>query len=150
MAMLDWARAHEALLAWLSVLSVLMFVGSLIAIPWLVVRIPADYFACRQHLLADRLQPLHPVWRRLLLSLKNAFGAALVLAGVAMLVLPGQGILTILMGLMMLDFPGKFTLERKLAEQPAVLGALNWIRAKANRPPLELPEGKGLGTIPPH
>jgi len=143
--MLDWAWAHEALLAWLFALSVLMFVGSLIAIPWLVVRIPADYFARRQHLLADRLQPLHPVWRWLLLSLKNVFGAALVLAGVAMLVLPGQGILTILMGLMVLDFPGKFTLERKLAERPAVLGTLNWIRAKAHRPPLELPEGKGLG-----
>ena len=141
--MMDWVRSHEVLLGWLSVLSVLMFVGSLTAIPWLAVRIPADYFARRQHLLADRLQPLHPVLRWLLLSLKNALGVVLVLAGVAMLVLPGQGILTILMGLMMLDFPGKFTLELRLVRQPLVIGAINWIRVKAGRPPLELPEGDG-------
>ena len=131
--------AHEVLLGWLVAVSALMFVGSLIAVPWLVIRIPADYFVRRQHLV-DRWRPRHPLLRIALLALKNLCGVVLVLAGVAMLVLPGQGILTILVGLMCLDFPGKFALERRLVRQRPVIGAINWMRAKADRPPLELPE----------
>ena len=63
----------------------------------------------------------------------------MVLVGVAMLLLPGQGILTILIGLMLLDFPGKRGLERRLVQQPAVWRAINWMRAKAHQPALELP-----------
>jgi hypothetical protein len=142
--MLDWIRAHELLLGWLSVVSALMFVGSLAAVPWLVIRIPSDYFLHRRHLV-DRWRPRHPLLRIALLAIKNFCGVVLVLAGVAMLVLPGQGILTILIGLMCLDVPGKFALERRLVRLPPVIGAINWLRTKANRPPLELPEGEGLG-----
>jgi hypothetical protein len=56
-----------------------------------------------------------------------------------MLLLPGQGILTILIGLMLLDFPGKRRLERRLVQQPSVWRAINWMRAKAHQPALELP-----------
>jgi hypothetical protein len=143
--MFDWVRAHEVFLWWLSVASALMFFGSLIAVPWLVIRIPTDYFVHRRHFV-DRLQPLHPVLRIALLAAKNVCGVVLVLAGVAMLFLPGQGILTILVGLMCLDFPGKFALEQRLARQPPVIGAINWIRAKASCPPLELPQDKELGV----
>ena len=109
-------------LGWLSAASVLMFFGSLIAVPWLVVRIPADYFLRQRHYV-DRWRPRHPLLRLAFLALKNLLGVVLVLAGVAMLVLPGQGILTILVGLLFLDFPGKFALERRLARQPPVLRA---------------------------
>jgi hypothetical protein len=134
----DWLYAHLALLSWLSALSVVMFVGSLLLIPWLVVRIPVDYFVRRQHLI-DRWRLRHPLLRIAVLAAKNLCGAVLVLAGIAMLVLPGQGILTIVVGLTLLDFPGKFTLEQKLARQPSVLGAMNWIRAKAHCAPLQSP-----------
>lgn len=56
-----------------------------------------------------------------------------------MLVLPGQGLVTILAGLLLLDFPGKFKLERALVRQPAVMNALNWIRVRRGRPPLQVP-----------
>lgn len=137
-AILDWIAGHELLLGWLSVISVLMFFGSLIAVPWLVLQIPTDYFLHPDHLV-DRWRARHPLVRIGLLTLKNLCGVVLVLAGIAMLVLPGQGILTILMGLICLDFPGKFALERRLARQRPVLLAINWIRAKGKRPPLELP-----------
>ena len=136
-AMLDWLQSHQVLLGWLGAASALTFVGSLIAIPWLVIRIPKDYFVHRHHFV-DRWQPRHPLLRVALLTAKNLAGVVLVLAGVAMLVLPGQGILTILIGLMCLDFPGKFALERRLVRQPPVIAAINWMRAKAKRPPLEL------------
>lgn len=139
--MLPWLRLHEVLLWWLSAASVLMFVGSLLAVPWLIVRIPADYF-CRQHHYAERARPRHPVLRVAFVALKNLIGVMLILAGVAMLVLPGQGILTIVVGVLFVDFPGKFALERRLAGQPAVLRGLNWIRARAARPPLEMPDEK--------
>jgi len=143
-AILDWVAEHEALLGWLSAASVLMFFGSLIAAPWLVMRIPTDYFVNRQHV-ADRWRSRHPLVRLGLLAAKNLFGMVLVLAGIAMLVLPGQGILTILVGLICLDFPGKYALEQRLIRQRPVLGAINWMRTKGNRPPLELPGDEGLG-----
>jgi hypothetical protein len=143
-AILDWVGGHEVLLGWLSAASVLMFFGSLIAVPWLVIRIPTNYFVHRQHVV-DRWRSRHPLVRIGLLTAKNLCGLVLVLAGIAMLVLPGQGILTILVGLMCLDFPGKYGMEQRLVRQRPVLGAINWMRAKGNRPALELPEDEGSG-----
>jgi hypothetical protein len=62
-------------------------------------------------------------------------------AGIAMLVLPGQGVLTMLLGVMLMNFPGKYELERQIIQQPTILKALNWMRRRANRPDLivELP-----------
>jgi hypothetical protein len=134
-----WIQSHEALLAWLSAISVLMFVGSLSAIPWLVIRIPADYFLRQRHY-ADRWKPRHPLLRILFLATKNLIGAVLLIAGLIMLVTPGQGVLTILVGILFLDFPGKFALERWVIGLKPVLAAVGWIRAKAGRPPLELPK----------
>ena len=72
--------------------------------------------------------------------LKNLGGYALVGAGVAMLVLPGQGLLTILIGLGLIDFPGKREFERWIVCRRPVGRALNWMRRRAHRPPLVLPD----------
>ncbi len=135
--LLDWIRAHETLLAWLSIVSAVTFVGSLMVIPWLIIRIPADYFLTRRSLLHPR-NSSHPAIRLLVLFVKNSLGLLLVLAGIAMLVLPGQGIIAIVVGLMLTDFPGKFALERWLIRRPAVLHTMNWVRTKANAPPLRI------------
>ena len=137
--MWDWLQSHEVLLGWLSAASVLMFVGSISLIPWLVIRIPADYFLRQRHY-ADRWKPRHPLLRIGFLATKNFVGGVLFVAGVIMLVTPGQGILTIVVGLLFLDFPGKFALERRMVRMKPVLKAIAWVRGKAGRPPLELPE----------
>jgi hypothetical protein len=62
-----------------------------------------------------------------------------VVAGLVMLVVPGQGLLTLAVGLMLMDFPGKFRLERWLATRGPVWRSLNWLRKRARRPPLERP-----------
>ena len=114
--------------------SLVLFIVSLAVIPWLVTKIPADYFheeRRRRDALSDRSLPL-----QLLLGLKNLCGCLLVLLGLVMLVLPGQGILTIVIGLFLMNFPGKYRLERSLVSRPKVLDSLNWIRAKAQKPPL--------------
>jgi len=122
-------------LLFMGILSAVLFLGSLIVIPILLVRLPVDYF--------DESQPR--VWlkgypsviRITTLVIKNVVGLVFLLAGVAMLVLPGQGILTILIGLSMVDFPGKRRFERSLLGRPAVFHAINTIRGKFGKPPLQ-------------
>jgi len=133
-----WLRGHETLLWWVGALSILMFVGSLVALPLVVARLPADYFR-RDHHHATRHHKQSTALRLLGLLGKNLLGIVLVCTGVAMLVLPGQGILTMLIGLMLINFPGKRALEQRLVRQATVLRAMNWMRAKAHQPALELP-----------
>ena len=136
--MLAWLWGHETLLWWLGSLSVVMGVGTLAALPMIVARLPADYFI-RDQRQSSRRHPHSTVLRLLRLVGKNLLGIVFVLAGVAMLVLPGQGILTIVMGLLLMDVPGKRALEWRLVQQPLVLRAINGIRAKAHQPVLEVP-----------
>lgn len=70
--------------------------------------------------------------------LNNMLGVVLVLAGLAMLVLPGQGILTLLGSLLLLDYPGKFHFEKKLISHPKILKSVSWIRRKHNKKDLRL------------
>jgi len=115
-------------------LSVVTFVVSLIGIPFLLVRLPPHYFDERHP--RNWMQDHHPVLRLIGLGLKNAVGVLLFLAGVAMVFLPGQGLLTMLIGISLLDFPGKRHLESRLIGQPAVLRTINKLREKFGRPPL--------------
>lgn len=133
--MMEWVRAHETLVLWLAVSSVITFVGTLVVVPILIVRIPEDYFLPeRRHI--SRWRRMHPVPGLALLVAKNVLGIVFILAGFAMLVLPGQGILTIVVGVMLLNFPGKYRLERRIARVRPVARSINWIRRKAGRRPL--------------
>lgn len=123
----------ETLVA-LTVLSIVFFVGSLIAIPFILVRLPADFFDVRVP--RPWMEDHHPVLRVLGHLVKNAVGAIFLFAGFLMLFLPGQGILTMLIGISMLDFPGKRNVEAKLIGQPAVLNTINGMREKFGKPPL--------------
>ena len=131
----DWLFTPTVLWS-LFALSIVSFVGSLIAIPLILIRLHPNYFDARypKHWFQDH----HPVLRALALGLKNFIGGVFVLAGLAMLVLPGQGLLTLLIGISLTDFPGKRTLERKIVSQPKVLHAINALRQRFHRPPLIL------------
>ncbi|MFZ5655011.1 MAG: PGPGW domain-containing protein [Pseudomonadota bacterium] len=133
--MIDWLTANQGLLGWLTFASVATIVISLAALPWLVARIPADYFAYRKRH-GTPLKQRHPLIRLLLLIGKNLLGATLLAGGLLMLFVPGQGLLTMAMGLLLLDYPGKFALERRIARQHSVLSGLNWLRARAGAAPL--------------
>lgn len=115
--------------------SAVMFVGTLLAIPWAVARLPVDYFVGpRRSLQPSSRHPVLAFARRLA---RNTLGVVLVLAGVAMLVLPGQGILTMLLGVALVDFPGKRRFEQRLLRQRHVRKSLQWLRKRAGRDPLE-------------
>ncbi len=133
---LNWIDRHETLVWSLTLVSAFTFVATMIAIPILIARLPADYFVRRP---VRDWPTRRPAVHLLMVLFKNALGVILVLAGVTMLVLPGQGLLTMLAGIMLLDFPGKRRWERWLIRRRPILSAANWIRARRNRPPLELP-----------
>lgn len=122
----------------LGIISAVFFVASLIAIPILLVRLPVDYFDEKRH--RGWFRTNHVVLRVTVQVLKNVLGVVFLLAGIAMLVLPGQGVLTILIGISLVDFPGKIRLERRIVGRPAVLRAINSIREKFGKPPIAIPE----------
>lgn len=109
----------------LSFFSIVAFIGSMIALPYLISRMPEDYFL--------REEPTRSPIRRLV---RNLIGATLIFAGTLMLFLPGQGVLTILVGVSFLSFRKKRALQRMLAARSGVLGMMNAIRARSGLPPL--------------
>lgn len=129
---LAWAQANGALIGWSLAAGLVGFFGSIIVVVVLLVKIPADYFARPPEPWNARSPASHVV-----LVLKNLLGVIVVAAGIAMLFLPGQGILTILIGVMLLNFPGKRRLERALVHRPGVLHAINKLRARFGKAPLE-------------
>lgn len=110
--------------------------ASLAMVPLLVLRLPADYFVERRPHLVQRLASASAAGR-VLIVLKNLLGVILGLLGIAMLVLPGQGLLTILLALVLLDLPRKHDLERRLVRRPGVRSALDRLRARFEKPPFE-------------
>jgi hypothetical protein len=139
-ALLEWCETNQTAVLWLAGFSVFVFVGSLFAIPFLVIRMESDYFL-RRTPPADSWRQEHPAVRLLLRLIKNAIGYVLVVSGaiLSLPLIPGQGIITVFVGLSLIDFPGKRAMELRLARQRPVLRGINWIRRKANRPPLALP-----------
>lgn len=136
--MWDFIGDRAALFWWTGALSAATFVVSLLAVPLIIAKLPKDYFL-RERPLTEDHHHKHPVIRWMFLIGKNLLGIALLLGGIAMLVLPGQGVLTILIGLMLLNFPGKREVERWILKRSAVEKIVNWIRRKRNREPLLFP-----------
>ena len=135
--MLEWIGLPKEAVWWIVIASACMFGLALIAAPLLVIRIPADYFAHPHR--ADAVYPRHHSWFRWIwLIAKNMLGVAFLFFGALMLVLPGQGILTILIGMTLLDFPGKFRLQRWVVSRKGVLDSINWVRNRRGKKPLTL------------
>jgi len=129
---LEFVQAHAGLIVSLSVLTL---VATLALAVYFITRIPADYF-CHQHRRVIEPGAQHPLLRAFLLGLKNLVGVFLFLAGLIMLVTPGQGLASMFVGIMLTDFPRKYELESWLVRRRHVLPAINWLRRRFNHPPL--------------
>jgi hypothetical protein len=134
----NWAKSHPSLLAWASAVSLAMFLMTPIGVGWIVIRLPKDYFTAERQIAAAAWHR-HPLLLPFTLVAKNLAGFVLLLAGLVMLVTPGQGVLTIAVGLTLIDFPGKRRFERWLATRPPVWRAINWLRERAGQDSLEHP-----------
>ncbi|WXT99717.1 MAG: hypothetical protein Ctma_0421 [Catillopecten margaritatus gill symbiont] len=118
---------YQDILVTMGIVSAVIFIISLLLTPWLLGKIPADYFVkcetCKSNIIIT--------------TLKNIIGLILLLAGIIMLVTPGQGIISILLGLFLMEFPGKRKLELKLINSKTTFKTLNWLRSKVGKPPFE-------------
>lgn len=136
-AFLEPLLSDQTLMLYLGLFSAGFFVVTLVVIPWLILQIPADYFAePERHSLLESLE--HPVLRFIILVLKNCFGVFFLLLGILLLVLPGQGVLSMLLGILLIDFPGKYHLQRWIVMHDSVLRSINWLRKKGKREPIKL------------
>ena len=134
-AFISWFSNHPGVLIGLGISSILIFILSILGISWFIAQIPEDYFLSTKRK-PSKWQEQKPILRLAVIFGKNIIGFSLIIGGLLMLVLPGQGLLTIVTGLLLVNYPGKYKLEKKLVAIPSILRALNWIRVKANKPPL--------------
>ena len=111
----------------LVVFSVVAVLASVVLVPRFLAKLPANY-------LRGDAPPPHPSMP--LRILRNLLGVVLVLLGIAMLLLPGQGLLTLLVGVLLVDFPGKHRLVVRLLSRPKILALVNKLRGHRGSPPL--------------
>ena len=136
---LQWINDNRALLGWVGGASFLIVILSVFIVPFLIVKMQPDYFMMNRDE-SRSMQGRHPVLRIIGRLLKNLVGGLLVLGGLLFLFTPGQGLLTIFIGLAVMDFPGKRKLELWFLRRKTVSWAIAKLREKANKPPLILPE----------
>ncbi|MEO7329966.1 MAG: hypothetical protein ABI193_15430 [Minicystis sp.] len=111
-------------------------VGSALLAIVVLTRLPPDYLRRDRPSLSRAPRPR---WKQIPITVgKNLLGVLLIVAGVVMSVpgVPGQGLLTIVIGVMLLDFPGKPALERKLMMRPSVFKNINKLRVRFKKEPL--------------
>jgi len=141
----DWLQTHSDILWITGAASAVMMLCGIAVVPWIVLRLPRDYFLppYRPRVIPQRM----PLAVGLpFLVVKNLMGGVLLLAGLAMLVLPGQGLLTVILGLALMNFPGKFQLQRRLIGHPVIHSSLNWLRRRFGRPPFLFPHTRQKGS----
>ncbi len=130
-----WTAWHLAALS--VALGVSMAAVSLVAVGYVLNRLPADYFINPE---AQRPLDRHPVLKWLFVLTRNAIGYFLIALGAVLSLpgVPGQGLLTVLMGVMLIDFPGKHWFQRWLVTRRMILGGVNRLRARSGQPPFLL------------
>jgi len=134
-SLIEIFNAYKNLIFWFGSISLFVFLFSLLSIRWLVALIPEDYFIKKR---GSKIKTNNQIGWYLVLILKNLIGYSLILGGIVMLVLPGQGLFTIIIGLMLSNYPGKYSVEKKFIAIPSILKSINWLRKKSNKPPLKL------------
>lgn len=150
MQMLEWFQRHPELLVWIGGFSLIGFLGTLAAVPLFLVALPGDYLSGDP---PSRSAHWPLPWRWTYRAAKNGIGWILILAGLAMLVLPGQGLLTLAVGAALSDIPGKRRVIRRILGRKRVLSRINRLRRRFDRPPLappDRPAGASPGDRPRH
>jgi len=130
---LTWGKALIGVLIFLGT-----FVANIALVSFILVKIPADYFK-KTHKTQFWVGP-NPALHAAKMIGKNILGVFLVVLGIILSIpgVPGQGLLTILLGVVLVDFPGKRRLERKLLSRQEIVKTIDRLRKKFNKPPLEI------------
>lgn len=132
-ALTTWAVQHTGLIVVVGIISFALLAATLLATPWVLARLPHDYFS------AKPVSGPQSVRSSVICVIRTIVGLLMILLGFAVIFTPGPGLVLLVLGLAMCDFPGKHNLLIKLVSQPIVLSTLNWIREKSNKPPFVVP-----------
>ncbi len=131
------SQFFQTIVEWLALTSLATFLLSLLLIPLIISNLSVH---CFLNIGRKTGKNNFIAWRLALLLLRNIGGIILLLAGIAMLFLPGQGILTILISLLLLSFPGKQKTLNYIIHKPAVQRSFDWIRKKSGTHPFIWPD----------
>ncbi|AUX19953.1 hypothetical protein SOCEGT47_004100 [Sorangium cellulosum] len=144
---LSFLNAHREEIALGAGAFLASLLASMVVMTIVVIRLPEDYLERTEN---PPFLPGCPAWVRAAARVgKNVLGAVLVVLGVVLALpgVPGQGVLTMVIGVMLLDIPGKRRLEQRVLAAPKVHAAVNRVRARFRRPPLRHQAGSA-GSSP--
>ena len=134
---MNWLQEYAGFMTAMAIVSVVIIAASIILTPIWLERLPEDYFLRVLNPDNADTRDTHSFVIRLT---RTITGSILLIAGVAMLVLPGQGIVTIIAGLLLIDFPGRHRVLRLILNLHAVTGLIQWIRRTRGNPEFRFPE----------
>lgn len=125
---------------WIVVLTTTVSIAYFVVITYFITQMDKQYFLRRkisqgEAINQPRLTSMNRSVACVVKIAKIILGIVLLVCGILMLVLPGQGLITILIGLSLLPFPGKDKMEQRILARNSVRSTLNWIRLKAKKEP---------------
>ncbi|MFT5895431.1 MAG: hypothetical protein ACI8VW_002306 [bacterium] len=135
--LLIWLSEYTLFFSTAAGASILLMIVSVAATPWFVASLPSDYL--QPKILDSRPMNLFGV---LILTFRNIVGFAFVILGLILMVTPGPGLVVLLAGISLAEFPGKQRLLISIAVQPNVFKSLNWMRTRRGKTPFEFPDSK--------
>ena len=133
--MIVWLMQYQEVFVWIGLISFLTFLFGLLLMPFVIMRLPEDYFLSPQN--GDQTSTVLRDSSTLFLVFKNLMGGVLLCLGVVMLFLPGPGLMGALIGLSLVDIPGKRWVLGRILNISGLRSAINGLRGKRGRPPLK-------------
>lgn len=132
-ALTTWLSIHTGFVVAIGAISFVLLAATLFVTPWFLAQLPHDYFSATPQTSPQSLR------RSVISFMRTILGILMILLAFAVMLTPGPGLVLLVFGLALCDFPGKHKLLIKLVSQPSVLSALNWLRGKTNKPPFIVP-----------
>ncbi|MCL2792290.1 MAG: hypothetical protein FWD87_04290 [Spirochaetaceae bacterium] len=137
---LEWLYNYNDIILLLFIFSLVTAFAFTAIILLIIVSIPSDFFLQEKRGIIKKGNKFHFFIFVFVLILKNILGIALLLFGIVLLFIPGEGMLTIFISLLLIDFPGKRKLIRNITRRRKVINGLNFVRRKFGKSDFIYPE----------
>ena len=137
-SLLNWIETHQSILVFAGFFSLITVISAALAVPFIINSLSVDYFIKKKRRSSIET-PLKLFLLIVTLIIKNILGLLLFISGFLMLFVPGQGLLTIFISFLFIDFPGKWKFQQRIVKIPNIHKVLNWIRKKGGKPEFIIP-----------
>ena len=137
--LLNWIETHRSVLVWAGFFSLITVLITALSVPFIINMLSDDYFI-REKRRSSLKTPSQYILFTVTIVIKNLIGILLFMSGFLMLFVPGQGLITIFISLMFIDFPCKWKLQKKVVRNKKIHSVLNWIRKKGKKHEFIIPD----------